>query len=204
MMKSFKVSEKSLEKNNHELRSEGITPAVIYGSSIPKTTSIQIDNKTLLTMFKEKSMGSIIPLDFNNSKINCVIKEIQKDIYGKTIHVDFQAVNEHDSIKLHIPIEFVGHEEMAKRGFVFEAIVSELEFHGHPQDIPEKVEIDASHLQLGDRILAKDIELPKGVTITIEPETLLALVKDSKHVVEETSEASDVAETAQTETPSAE
>ena len=206
MMKSFKVSEKSLEKNNRELRNEGITPAVIYGSSIPKATSVQIDSKVLLTMFKEKSMGSIIPLELNSSKINCVIKEIQKNNFGKTIHIDFQAVSEHDSIKLHIPVVFVGHEAIGNKGLIFEAILSELEFHGHPQDIPETVEIDASHLELGDRILASDVKLPKGVTITVEPETLLALVKEAKHYEEEEEStiSTESVEAVKTETESAE
>ncbi|MGL4991902.1 MAG: 50S ribosomal protein L25 [Sarcina sp.] len=184
MMNTFKVLEKGIVKNNRRLRSEGFTPAVVYGTALEKPQAIKIEDKVLLTMFKEKSMGSIIPLELDNKKINCVIKEIQKNNFGKTIHVDFQAINANDSVKLHIPVEFVGHESLASHGLIFEAIESSLEFHGRAQDIPEKMEIDVAKMTDNDKILIKDLQLPNGVSISGDPETVLAIVK-APHMVEE-------------------
>ncbi|MGL4742009.1 MAG: 50S ribosomal protein L25 [Sarcina sp.] len=198
MMNTFKVLEKGIIKNNRKLRSEGFTPAVVYGTSLEKPQAIKIEDKVLLTMFKEKSMGSIIPLELDNKKINCVIKEIQKNNFGKTIHVDFQAVNANDSIKLHIPVEFIGHESLASHGLIFEAVESNLEFHGHPQDIPEKMEIDVAKMAANEKILIKDLNLPKGVSVSGDPETVLAVVK-APHIVEEVVEEAVVAPVQTTE-----
>lgn len=46
-----------------------------------------------------------------------------------------------------------------------------------PSDIPESIEADVSHLQVGDSLLLKDIKVPDRVELLhFEPETTVATV----------------------------
>lgn len=187
MSKSFTVSLRDAKLNNHQLRKEGIIPCIIYGKSID-STPIQIDKKVLLTMFRENSRGSVIPLDLNGEVKDCVVKEIQKDNFGHVIHMDFEQIDKNQKIKLEISINFNGQDYLAEKGLVFEAVHSSIEFHGKASEIPESLEFDVTKMGFDDKILVSDIKLPEGVSIQLDPEEAIAVVRGGAPVQSDSEE----------------
>lgn len=176
MVEAFKVTERSTGDTPHKLRRELSVPGIIYGDTLDNNISFKIEKKELLSLFKDNSMTSIIPIKVNDTLKNCIIKEIQRDNFGNVIHLDFQSINKHETVKLNIPIEFIGQEAIADKGLVFEALESHLELHGPADKMPEKIEFNVSQLNVDDKILAKDVKLDKEIEMLIDKNTALAVI----------------------------
>ncbi len=182
---AFKVEEKLVNEKAKAIRKKGQTPGVIYGEALENPISIKIANTQLPKIFKTHLTSSVVPLEVNNDVKNCVIKDIQKDMYGKVIHVDFQYVKANEVIKLKVPVTFEGQGALETNRLVLETFASEIEVQGAVEKLPEKIEIDVSNKKFEDKILAKDITLPEGVHLVTAEDTLLALVAGTEGEPEE-------------------
>ena len=177
---AFKVEEKLVNEKAKAIRKKGQTPGVIYGEFLDNPISIKIANTQLPKILKTHLTSSVVPLEVNNDVKNCVIKDIQKDVYGKIIHVDFQYVKANEVIKLKVPVTFEGQGALETNRLLLETFASEIEVQGAVEKLPEKIEIDVSNKKFEDKILAKDITLPEGVHLVTAEDTLLALVAGTK------------------------
>ena len=182
---AFKVEEKLVNEKAKAIRKKGQTPGVIYGEFLDNPISIKIANTQLPKILKTHLTSSVVPLEVNNDVKNCVIKDIQKDMYGKVIHVDFQYVKANEVIKLKVPVTFEGQGALETNRLVLETFASEIEVQGAVEKLPEKIEIDVSNKKFEDKILAKDITLPEGVHLVTAEDTLLALVAGTEGEPEE-------------------
>lgn len=173
---AFKVEEKLANEKAKVIRRNGQTPGVIYGEFLDNPISIKIANTQLPKILKTHLTSSVVSLEVNNDIKNCVIKDIQKDMYGKIIHVDFQYVKANEVIKLKVPVTFEGQTALETNRLVLETFASEIEVQGAVEKLPEKIDIDVSDKKFEDKILAKDVTLPEGVHLVTAEDTLLALV----------------------------
>ena len=173
---AFKVEEKLANEKAKVIRRNGQTPGVIYGEFLDNPISIKIANTQLPKILKTHLTSSVVSLEVNNDVKNCVIKDIQKDMYGKIIHVDFQYVKANEVIKLKVPVTFEGQTALETNRLVLETFASEIEVQGVVEKLPEKIDIDVSDKKFEDKILAKDVTLPEGVHLVTAEDTLLAVV----------------------------
>ncbi|MDY4078738.1 MAG: 50S ribosomal protein L25 [Clostridium sp.] len=173
---AFKVEEKLANEKAKAIRRNGQTPGVIYGEFLDNPISIKIANTQLPKILKTHLTSSVVPLEVNNDVKNCVIKDIQKDMYGKIIHVDFQYVKANEVIKLKVPVTFEGQGALETNRLVLETFASEIEVQGAVEKLPEKIDIDVSDKKFENKILAKDVTLPEGVHLVTAEDTLLAVV----------------------------
>lgn len=173
---AFKVEEKLANEKAKAIRRNGQTPGVIYGEFLDNPISIKIANTQLPKILKTHLTSSVVSLEVNNDVKNCVIKDIQKDMYGKIIHVDFQYVKANEVIKLKVPVTFEGQSALETNKLVLETFASEIEVQGAVEKLPEKIDIDVSNKKFEDKILAKDVTLPEGVHLVTAEDTLLAVV----------------------------
>lgn len=173
---AFKVEEKLANEKAKAIRRNGQTPGVIYGEFLDNPISIKIANTQLPKILKTHLTSSVVSLEVNNDVKNCVIKDIQKDMYGKIIHVDFQYVKANEVIKLKVPVTFEGQSALETNKLVLETFASEIEVQGAVEKLPEKIDIDVSDKKFEDKILAKDVTLPEGVHLVTAEDTLLAVV----------------------------
>ncbi|WP_027631740.1 50S ribosomal protein L25 [Clostridium hydrogeniformans] len=174
---AVKINEREINENSKSIRRNGETPGIIYGEFLDKSIPIKVNNSVLNKLLRYNSKGSILKLDLNDAHKYCVVKEVQKDIItGKVIHVDFQYVKENEVIKMKIPVNFIGLENLELKRLVLESFLNEIEMQGQVEKIPEYIEIDVSKNNYDDKIFVKDIKLPEGVRLLTEGETLLAVV----------------------------
>ena len=191
---AFKVEEKLANEKAKAIRRNGQTPGVIYGEFLDNPISIKIANTQLPKILKTHLTSSVVPLEVNNDVKNCVIKDIQKDMYGKIIHVDFQYVKANEVIKLKVPVTFEGQTALETNRLVLETFASEIEVQGVVEKLPEKIDIDVSDKKFEDKILAKDVTLPEGVHLVTAEDTLLAVVAGTETEEESEEEAEEKTE----------
>ncbi len=170
-------------------RQNGFIPGVIYSHG--ESESIQIPRKEFFKLFKGKISESVIFDIHSNAKKDdtekmAYVKDYHKDpITGEILHVDLFKVTKGEKIRTHVPIIFTGTAKGVKLGGILEVDVREIEVECLPKDLPEKIEIDVTSMEVGDSIHVKDLVLADGVKAMENPDASIASVHVPKVVVEE-------------------
>lgn len=168
------VSERN--EKGKKTRKNGEIPCVLYGAHLDKATSIKMDKKEVLKLLA-LPQSSMVTLDLNGKTQNCLVKELQQNIYGKVCHIDFQGVNADENVKMNIPVVFKGEGLLESKGLLLEVLVSAVELYGESDKLPENIEVDAENFKFGKKVFAKDLVIPEGFKLDVDGETLIATVK---------------------------
>lgn len=175
----FNVSERN--EKGKKVRMQGEVPAVLYGSHLNNPVSLKITRKDmykLLTLAK----SSILSLELNGHIENCVVKELQKDPFGKVIHIDFQDIKKNEKIKMKIPVVFDGQSSLEGRQLLLEVLISEIELYGAADKLPENIQCHVGKLNLGDKIFVKDLVMPEGMRVDADEDAIVATIADNSFV----------------------
>ena len=190
----FNVSERN--EKGKKVRMHGEVPAVLYGSHLDNTVSIKITRKDmykLLTLAK----SSILSLKLNGHIENCVVKELQKDSFGKVIHIDFQDIKKDEKIKLKIPVVFDGQSTLEGRQLLLEVLISEVELYGEADKLPENIKCNVGELNIGDKIFIKDLVIPEGMRLDVDENAIVATIADNSAVDTDEDQSEDGTESKQ-------
>ena len=186
-MLTLKAETRNTESDLTDIRKAGKIPAVFYGKK-EASTPISIPQIDFLKVWKEAGESSVITLETPDGSKDTLIQDVDIDpISGAPRHADFYVFDKDHKLEIELPIEFVGVAPAVKDlGGILVKVVHELSISALPKDLPHNISIDISSLKtFEDQILAKDIPLPKGVEITINPEDVIALVSAPREEKEE-------------------
>jgi large subunit ribosomal protein L25 len=164
------------------LRRAGVVPAVIYGGN--SEALIQLDAKSFMDLSRKHSANFLVNIEVNGSGEKsklAIVQDIQRNpLNGSLIHVDFRAVTENDTIHAVVPIELHGEPIGVKAGGLLEQLVHEIDIQCRPADLPEKIINDVDGIELGQTLKVSDLNLPKGVTVKMDGEVLVAIVNQTR------------------------
>ena len=161
------------------MRREGRIPAVVYGTGL-ETMSISIDSRQLdATLRTEAGLNALINVVVEDGgEILAVAREIQRDpVRGNITHVDLIKVSLDIEIEAEVALAYVGvplgvREE---EGFI-EAIETTVAILALPTAIPSSIEVDITHLGIGDTLKVGDLAAIEGVTYTTDADRPLVTV----------------------------
>jgi large subunit ribosomal protein L25 len=162
------------------LRKKGIIPAVVYGAG-EATIPLEVDSKSFLSILRS-GMGEnvIINLNIDQDKEKTkkvLIREIQHDpIWGDILHVDFQHISMEKKIIVRVPVHLVGSAIGVSEGGIVQHAMRELEVECLPLEIPEKIEVDVSHLKIGDAVHVREVKLEKGTILSDVDSSIVSVV----------------------------
>jgi large subunit ribosomal protein L25 len=179
-----------------KLRTGGRVPGVYYGrgeESIPLTVALK-DLEAVI----ESAEGSNVIVDLKLSGTaakdrKALIREIQRHpVAGLILHLDLQHISLTERIVVEVPIVLVGTPLGVKDGGgILEHLLREVEVECLPTDIPSKLEVDVSALQIGDSLHVSDLKVERGEILTeagraiaaVVPPTILEEVKPAEEAV---------------------
>lgn len=168
---TIEVNQRPVEgKNaNRRLRSSGSIPAVVYGAG-KDTVPIQVDRKRFLELLKKSGSEHplfLLKLAGTGQERHAMVRQLQIDPASRqVVHVDFQRVLMTEKVRVQVPIELKGTAFGVKtEGGVLDFVTREVEVECLPGDIPKVLELEVSALHVGQHVEAKDLPLPKGVTL---------------------------------------
>ncbi|MFA6503186.1 MAG: 50S ribosomal protein L25 [Candidatus Paceibacterota bacterium] len=169
-----------------ELLRTGIIPGVVYGAH-QAATPISIDFRTFEKILRKAGEATIVSLEGLGAPLPTLIHEVDLDpITNHPRHVDFYAVTKGEKVEVAIPLVFEGSSPAVDAGANLVKVLYEIEVKADPMSLPPHISVDLSALvAIGNRIYAKDLVLPAGVELALEPEEVIALVQE---VVEEKEE----------------
>jgi large subunit ribosomal protein L25 len=171
--------------NPRALRRQGLIPAALYGHNGTQSESLIIKEKDAQTLLKKASVNNTL-VDVNVPDISwngkALIREVQAHPWKRNLyHISFFSVATHGKLDITVPLKIVGTLDSANRSGILEQFVTEIAVQCAAEQIPESIDVDISNVNIGDNFYIKDLQLPEGVTLTGDPETVvLALVAPSK------------------------
>jgi len=189
MIKLSAKIRKEIGRKTNSLRNSGKIPAVVYGPG-EKNASLEIDQQEFKKVLKEAGESSLVELNVEGEKEKrlVLIHEIQKDsITENFLHIDFFQANLKEETEAEVPLVFEGESIAVKDlGGTLVKNMSEIEVKALPQNLPHEIKVSIESLKtFEDRILVKDLILPKDVKATANPEEMVASVLAQENVEEE-------------------
>ncbi len=154
--------------------------AVIYGKGLP-SQSISVAPSDFLHLYREVKYSSLFDLQIDDAEpVKALIQEVQVDpITMQPIHIDFRQIRMDQPITVEVPFVFQGESDAVKMGGTLIKNIEEVEVECLPAKLPKELVVDLSALKtFQDRIVVSSLNLPDGVTITLDPEELIAFVEE--------------------------
>jgi large subunit ribosomal protein L25 len=155
----------SNSRATRRLRRAGQVPGVLYGGGAD-AVPFAVDERELRHALA--AQGAVVELQLDGEATSAVLKDAQRHpVRGETLHVDFLRVRLDVAIHAVVALELRGGEDApgAKEGGVLEHVTREVNIEALPTDIPERLELDVSGMEINDTILLSAVVAPSGVTI---------------------------------------
>src|SRR5882724_7423659 len=152
------------------LKARGIVPAVVYGGK-EKSQPLQVSARDINAMLSHASGENIlVELEIAGEKATrtALLQEVQHSpVGGDVLHVDFHAISMDEKIQADVPLEPLGVKNF---GGLLEQNLRVLAIECLPRDLPDKITVDVSELNIGNSIHVRDIKLPSGVIAKVQPD----------------------------------
>lgn len=160
------------------MRKAGRLPAVMYNSE-GKGVLLEIDEKEFARLFHLITESTLIAVKTEGAKdVIAFVKDVQYDILTEKIkHIDFYEVDPAKILRTKITIRLTGSPEGIRLGGVLEFGTQEIEVECLPKDLPERIIVDVSNLQLNHSVHVRDIKLAEGIKLLTDPELTVATLK---------------------------
>jgi len=163
------------------LRIAGRLPAVMYDGT-GKAELIDIEEKDFTKLFHSITESTLVAVKIDGKKdVVVFVKDVQYNIIiDKITHVDFYEVEQGKLLRTKIQIKLKGSPEGVRLGGVLEAGLTEIEVECLPKNLPERIIVDVTNLQLNHSLHVRDIKLADGVKILTDLELSIATLRYTK------------------------
>ncbi len=183
-MKGKDRTEIGTRKVKH-LRKEGWIPGIIYGHG-EKSKPIMVKEEELTdVLHKLHSEATLLNLDYEGKKLQVLMREVSRNpLTEKPLHVDFQHIHENEEVNVHVILEFEGNPKGVEEGGILNIEHRDLIIRCLPKDIPEKIVVDISNLDIGQSIHIKDLNTPEGVKVEEDPSSTVVNILQPRKIIE--------------------
>ena len=167
-------------RETRRLRRQGLIPGVLYGGSHDETVTFKVNHRDLRSVLVDGSALIDVKIGGERS-VPAILKDQQvHPVRGDVMHVDFLEVRLDQKIQATVAVELEGADESpgVKEGGVLEQVTRELNIEALPTDIPERILVDVSHMDIGSTMNLSEVKSEAGVEFLDDPEetTIATLV----------------------------
>jgi large subunit ribosomal protein L25 len=150
-------------------RRAGRVPAVIYGHGAQARHLSLPEHELMLAL---KTPNALLRLEGLPGRSGLALpKAVQRDpIKGVIEHVDLIEVRRGEKVTVDIPVRVTG--EVFPGGLLDQQLV-QIAVEAEATHIPDGVDVDVEGMQVGAAVHAKDLALPEGTTLQVDPEALV-------------------------------
>jgi large subunit ribosomal protein L25 len=162
-----------------KLRQARRLPAVLYGKGV-EPMLIDLDEREFTKSVGGHAVSNLIVdlrVDGEGALVKTLVREVQTNpLSGSVEHVDLNRISLTEEIEVEVPIELVGLATGVKNsGGILQHPIRTLAIKCLPQDLPDKITVDVSHLEIGDSVRVSELQLG-NITVLTDPETSVASV----------------------------
>jgi large subunit ribosomal protein L25 len=168
MMEDVRIKAEAREDRGkgpaRRLRREGGIPGVLYGKDV-KAVALCVSAKDWRTLETHTRSNAVIKMELTQGKEiqerPVMIKNVQKGpVDQKILHIDFLQVSMERVVQVEVPLHFIGNPVGVINGGVVEQHLRSVMVESLPGQIPERIDVDISALDVGDSIHVREISIP--------------------------------------------
>ncbi len=176
-------------RSSRRLRGEGLVPGVVYSGG-SDAIPFQVGEREVRTIISEGA--ALFDLEIDGDKaVPVVVKEQQMHpVRGSLQHIDLQEVKLDEAIQAEVAIELEGADTApgVKGGGVLEHVTREITVEALPTEIPDRILVDVSAMEINDTLQLSVVAAPEGVTFIADDPEEITIVTLSPPRVEEVAE----------------
>ena len=149
-------------------------PAVLYGHGTDPIHIALPGHETLLAL---RTANALLSIEVDGSSQLALPKQVQRDPLRHTIeHVDLVIVRRGEKVTVDVAIHLVGEAGPDTLVVVDHNTVP---VEAEATQIPEQIVVSVEELPPGTQILARDLQLPDGSSVDLDPETLIVNITNA-------------------------
>ncbi len=179
------------------LRAQKLIPGVFYTAK-GENVAVQAPALPLEKLIEEVGRTTVFNLEIDdNGQKNVhpvMFWQVQSHPYKKAFtHVDFYGVDLNKTVTVEVPLEIVGVSRGVKLGGILEIYREVIPLQSKPLNMPKKIVVDVSEMDINDTVNVADLKLPEGVAAVFDQNfavvSVLAKAKDDAAADEAEAEA---------------
>ena len=170
------------------VRREGQIPAVIYGGKEPPVAIHLSDRDVFFKIHAGGFLTTVAEIKVNGETIRTLPRDFQLDpVSDRPLHVDFLRIVAGSKIKVEVPVQFINEADAPgiRRGGVLNVVRHRISVECLADQIPEKILVDLTGLDINDSLHISAVTLPEGVVPTIKRDFTIATIAAPAGVKEE-------------------
>ncbi len=145
------------KQSSKTLRKDAKTPCVLYGGK--DKVHFYMPMAYLKDIIYTPKV-SFINIDVDGKTYKTILQDVQfHPVSEVVLHMDFLEIFEDKKIKVMIPMAFKGESPGVLKGGLLTKSIKKIPIQGLPKDIPNKIEVDVSKIELGATAKVKDIKV---------------------------------------------
>jgi len=179
------------------MRRAGLVPGVLYGGDKAPVAISMPANDFRKALYTGKLLGHLVTLKYGDETQPVIAKVVDMHpVTDQPLHFDLYRVDEHQQIKIEVPVHFAHQDESPglKRGGTLNVALHTVTVSCTADNIPEELVVDLSGLDIGSTIRVSDLTAPANTTIALDPAMVVASVAGAMAEVAEEAPAAEGAE----------
>ncbi|WP_309645868.1 50S ribosomal protein L25/general stress protein Ctc [Phenylobacterium sp.] len=179
---NVEVRERTGTGGAREARRSGLVPGVLYGGSKDPVAIAVKSNEFRKALYTGKLLGHLVTLKYGKESQPVIAKAVDMHpVTDEPIHFDLYRVDEHQLIKIAVPVHFKNHEASPglKKGGTINVVRHDVELSCPADKIPEELVYDLTGLEIGDTIRISAFDLPEGVEAAMDRDFVVATIAGS-------------------------
>jgi large subunit ribosomal protein L25 len=160
-----------------QLRAAGSVPGVFYGRGV-EPAAISMSPKQLRQLLGgSHGRNTLLQVTVAGTQHLALVKDIQVHPVTREIeHVDLYKVELDRTVDVKVPFTTAGRARGVVAGGELNKVFREVPVRCTPDKIPASIHYDVTNMDLGDLLKVKNLELPEGVSVTLDAERNLIVL----------------------------
>ncbi len=174
------VRKETGKKAAKAIRAAGKIPAVVYDEE-GKATSITVDAVQFNKAWRSITATTLVTLKLDGKDYDAFIRDTEYDIITDSVlHADFFAVTNKKPVVRQYKLQYKGTAAGVLKGGFMVKHIPEIKVKALPKDLPVRIVIDVSKVNIGDVFRVKDIEVGDKVTVLTPAEAEVITVAPAR------------------------
>lgn len=195
---TVQLRDQSGKGSSRRLRAQGLVPGVCYGAGIDAPVPICLSTKELkAALDPAKRQNTVIDVTLEKDgkadrTITAMLWEYQVHPIKQVVtHVDLKAIDPELQLEAEVPVELSGKHAGAIDGGILSFARRQATVRAKPANIPSKLVLDITSLNIGEALHLSDIPLPEGVEYVDSPKLTVVTCVAPRGGVETTTTAAE-------------
>lgn len=158
---------------SRRLRRDFRVPVVVYGNNLDPM-HVHVDILELQAILRNEGVNAVIELEVEGQDHLVMIKAVDQNVLTLDVdHADMLNVKRGEKVEVEVPVVVTGEpapgSQVMQDGDSVMVLADVL-------DIPEEIQVSVEGKEIGDQILASDLQIPGNATLVSEEDMLIVNV----------------------------